>query len=50
MHFVFPKKGPESSFIIADLGGGTLDFSAYKVLESGPLRVDEVSSPRCECT
>ncbi|THH05876.1 hypothetical protein EW145_g4483 [Phellinidium pouzarii] len=33
-------------FVIADLGGGTLDFSAYKVAETKPMRVEEISAPK----
>ncbi|THH08786.1 hypothetical protein EW145_g2475 [Phellinidium pouzarii] len=35
-------------FVIADLGGGTLDFSAYKVIETKPLKVEEISAAKCE--
>ncbi|KAI5115452.1 hypothetical protein M0805_008680 [Coniferiporia weirii] len=38
----------EKGFVIADLGGGTLDFSAYKVIGIRPLRVEEVSAAKCE--
>ncbi|KAI5115029.1 hypothetical protein M0805_009482, partial [Coniferiporia weirii] len=38
------KKG----FVIADLGGGTLDFSAYKIVGTQPLRVEEASAAKCE--
>ena len=34
-------------FIVADLGGGTLDFSAYKVMKVKPLLVDEVAAAKC---
>jgi len=34
-------------FIIADLGGGTLDFSAYKIRSQEPLRVEEIDVPKC---
>ncbi|KAI5116123.1 hypothetical protein M0805_004503 [Coniferiporia weirii] len=35
-------------FVIADLGGGTLDFSAYKITGTQPLRVEEASAAKCE--
>ncbi|KAH8110521.1 hypothetical protein DFH11DRAFT_1514250 [Phellopilus nigrolimitatus] len=35
------------AFIIADLGGGTLDFSAYKLTEMQPLCADEVAPSDC---
>ncbi|KAH8110514.1 hypothetical protein DFH11DRAFT_1514361 [Phellopilus nigrolimitatus] len=38
------KKG----FVVADLGGGTLDFSAYKVVATQPLKVEEISAAKCE--
>jgi len=34
-------------FIVADLGGGTLDFSAYKVCGQMPLKVEEIDAPKC---
>lgn len=34
-------------FIVADLGGGTLDFSAYRVVGTKPLRVEEVDAAKC---
>jgi len=37
------KKG----FIIADLGGGTLDFSAYQVTGVKPLQAEEVAAAIC---
>ncbi|KAI5115973.1 hypothetical protein M0805_001504 [Coniferiporia weirii] len=38
----------EKGFVIADLGGGTLDFSAYKVIGTQPLGVGEISAAKCE--
>ena len=35
------------AFIVADLGGGTLDISAYKVIGTKPLRVEEVAASKC---
>ena len=35
------------AFIVADLGGGTLDISAYKVIGTKPLRVEEVVASKC---
>ncbi|KAI5114637.1 hypothetical protein M0805_004375 [Coniferiporia weirii] len=35
-------------FVIADLGGGTLDFSAYNIIGNQPLRVEEASAAKCE--
>ena len=34
--------------LIIDAGGGTIDISTYKVLSSGPLRVEELYAPECE--
>ncbi len=42
-YFVKDKKG----FIIADLGGGTLDFSAYQVTGVRPLQAEEVAASIC---
>ncbi|KLO05433.1 hypothetical protein SCHPADRAFT_911041 [Schizopora paradoxa] len=36
------------AFIIADLGGGTLDFSAYVLTSMQPFQAREVSAARCE--
>jgi len=38
----------ERGFVVADLGGGTLDFSAYRVTGTRPLRVDEMDASKCE--
>jgi len=38
----------QKGFLIADLGGGTLDFSAYEVTGVSPLRVQEMAAARCE--
>lgn len=35
-------------FIVADLGGGTLDFSAYKVIDVDPLQLEEVCDVMCK--
>ena len=35
------------AFVVADLGGGTLDISAYKVIGTKPLRVEEVAASKC---
>ncbi len=37
----------QKGFLIADLGGGTLDFSAYEVTGVSPLRVQEMAAARC---
>ncbi|KLO13814.1 hypothetical protein SCHPADRAFT_915119 [Schizopora paradoxa] len=37
----------ERGFVIADLGGGTLDFSAYKVCGQKPLKVEEMDASKC---
>lgn len=42
-HFLKDRKG----FIIADLGGGTLDFSAYQVTGVKPLQAEEVAAAIC---
>ena len=34
--------------MIIDAGGGTIDISAYTVLDNGPLRVEESYEPQCE--
>ena len=34
---------------MADMGGGTLDFSAYKAVGVKPLRVEEMAAARCKC-
>ena len=33
---------------MADLGGGTLDFSAYRLINEKPLCVEESAPSRCE--
>lgn len=38
----------DGGFLIADLGGGTLDYSAYKVVSNNPTRVSEISLPKCK--
>ena len=38
----------QRGFIIADLGGGTLDFSAYSVQGLSPLRVEETAPVKCK--
>lgn len=37
----------KQGFIVADLGGGTLDFSIYKICGQKPLEVKEVDAPKC---
>ena len=37
----------QKGFVVADLGGGTLDFSAYKVVGVAPLRVEETAPSKC---
>jgi len=39
--------GTREGFVVADLGGGTLDFSAYKVRDQAPLRLEEMDTPKC---
>jgi len=39
---------PGEQVLIIDAGGGTIDISTYKVLSSGPLRVEELYEPKCE--
>lgn len=39
----------DHGFLIADLGGGTLDYSAYNVVSSRPIRVTEIATARCKC-
>ena len=34
--------------MIADLGGGTIDFSAYRMTGQNPIRAEEVSVAKCE--
>jgi N-methylhydantoinase A/oxoprolinase/acetone carboxylase beta subunit len=36
-----------NGFIVADMGGGTLDFSAYRTIALDPLRVEEMATARC---
>ncbi len=43
-----PQKGYR--FIVLDAGGGTLDISSYEVLESKPLRLNEIAVPDCKFT
>jgi hypothetical protein len=42
-----PRAQANSGFIVADMGGGTLDFSAYKMTGLQPLRVEEMAAARC---
>ena len=34
--------------LIIDAGGGTIDISTYKVLNTRPLRAEELHEPKCE--
>jgi len=34
--------------LIIDAGGGTIDISTYKILNNGPLQVEELYEPKCE--
>jgi len=34
--------------LIIDAGGGTIDISTYKILDNGPLKVEELYEPKCE--
>ncbi len=47
---MFLKYNPmqNKAFIIADLGGGTLDFSAYVLTNMQPFEAREVSASRCK--
>lgn len=38
----------DGGFLIADLGGDTLEYSAYKVLSNNPTRVSEIAFPKCK--
>lgn len=38
---------PGYRFIVLDAGGGTLDISSYVVVESKPLRLNEIALPDC---
>ena len=42
------RSQPGEQALIIDAGGGTIDISTYKVLGSGPLRVEELYEPKCE--
>ncbi|KLO09149.1 hypothetical protein SCHPADRAFT_922429 [Schizopora paradoxa] len=37
----------KQGFVVADLGGGTLDFSIYEVCGQNPLEVRETDMPKC---
>lgn len=52
LHFCVKGRFVDESqrgFVVADLGGGTLDFSAYKVVGISPLRVEESAPVKCMC-
>ena len=34
--------------LVIDAGAGTIDISAYTVLNNRPLRVEELYEPKCE--
>jgi hypothetical protein len=36
----------QAGFVVADLGGGTLDFGAYRIASANPLYAEEVVPPR----
>ncbi|KAF9650929.1 hypothetical protein BDM02DRAFT_3213948 [Thelephora ganbajun] len=38
---------PGEQVLIIDAGGGTIDISTYKVLNNGPLQVEELYEPKC---
>ena len=38
---------PGEQVLIIDAGGGTIDISTYKVIGNGPLKVEELSVPKC---
>jgi molecular chaperone DnaK (HSP70) len=38
----------QHGFIIADMGGGTLDFSAYRITGTMPLQVEEIAANKCK--
>jgi len=42
----YPQPGEE--VLIIDAGGGAVDISTYKVLSTGPLRVEELYESQCE--
>lgn len=44
----FLNRQASDGFIVADLGGGTLDFSAYKVIDVDPLQLEEVCDVMCK--
>ena len=35
------------AFIVADVGGGTLDVNTYEVTHTRPLQVEEMVEPDC---
>ena len=41
-----PQSGEDA--LIIDAGGGTIDISAYTVLNGNPLQVEELYEPKCE--
>ncbi len=38
---------PGYRFIVLDAGGGTLDTSTYEVMQTNPLRLNEIAMPDC---
>ena len=45
--FMITSQG-QPGFIVADLGGGTLDFSAYKLVNAKPICVEEMAVAKCK--
>lgn len=44
----YSSQQKDEGLIVADLGGGTLDFSAYKVESRSPLTIHESAPAQCE--
>lgn len=38
----------DEGLIVADLGGGTLDFSAYNIISSSPVVFHESAPAKCK--
>jgi len=44
----FPPQSPsQHGFVVADVGGGTLDISSYAVKGVSPLLIEEIAPPDC---
>ena len=42
------RSQPGEQVLIIDAGGGTIDISAYTVINSRPLQVEELYEPECK--